>query len=69
MKFILKAPVLVKPWKGVRDVSNFGRKCPTLVDLAAMSENDRKTIDLEDCLNMEIYSRNVRVKEMLFGSF
>lgn len=55
-----KAPVPVRSWRGVRNVENFGRKCPTLADLNASPENERKNRRLEDCLNMAIYSTNVR---------
>lgn len=49
----------VKPWKGIRDVTNFGRKCPTLEDLSKMTKEYRRAVDTENCLNMAIYSPNV----------
>lgn len=52
----------VKPWKKVQDVQEFGRKCPTLKDLEQMTDKERHSTDLEDCLNMAIYSPNVRPK-------
>ncbi|KAG4079302.1 hypothetical protein HA402_007994 [Bradysia odoriphaga] len=54
-----KAPVPVKPWKNIQDVREFGRKCPILTDLAKMTEEERRATDLEDCLNMAIYSPNL----------
>lgn len=51
----------VNPWYGIKDARNFGRKCPVLKDVAKLTEWERRTTDLEDCLNMAIYSPNVRL--------
>lgn len=68
-KPILQAPVPVKPWLGIRDARNFGHKCPVLDDLLKMSENVTKTVDLEDCLSLEIYTPKVRFQAWNFSSF
>lgn len=58
-----KAPVPIKPWFRVHNAENYGRKCPTFDDLNGMTENERKNSgDLEDCLNMAIYTTDVREK-------
>lgn len=59
-RIVSKAPVPVKPWRGVRNAENHGRACPYLGDLTEVPENERKNIDIEDCLTMAIYSTNVR---------
>lgn len=64
---ISKAPVPIRPWKRVYNAQNYGRKCPTLEDLNKLTENELKTTDVEDCLNMAIYSTNVRFHFTLNG--
>lgn len=49
----------MKPWIGIRSAEEFGPKCPTVLDLTQMSENERKSNDVEDCLNMAIYTKDV----------
>lgn len=57
---ILQAPVPIRLWKGIFNAQNYGRKCPTLEDLLKLTENELRKTDVEDCLNMAIYSKNVR---------
>lgn len=54
-----QAPVPVKAWQGVRSAENYGQSCPTYAMLAKMSEEDRKQGDIEDCLNLNIYTKQV----------
>ncbi|XP_055302443.1 glutactin-like [Sitodiplosis mosellana] len=54
-----KAPVPIKPWNGVRNAETYGTKCPTLHDLNEMAPSEREKKDLEDCLNMAIYTTNL----------
>lgn len=54
-----KAPVPIKPWNGVRNAARYGTKCPTLDDLKQMTQSQRESKDLEDCLIMAIFSTNV----------
>lgn len=56
-----KAPVPIRPWNGIRDAKTFGPKCPTLGDLNEMIATEREKKDLEDCLNMAIYTTNVLI--------
>lgn len=55
-----KAPVPIKPWDGIRNAENYGRKCPTLYDLKGLQRNAARNEDLEDCLIMAIFSTKVR---------
>lgn len=57
--FSCQAPVPIKPWHGTRNAENFGTRCPTLDDLNGMTESERESGDLEDCLRMAVYSPNV----------
>lgn len=61
-----KAPVPVKQWHGVQNAEHHGRACPFLGDLVKMPANERKNIDIEDCLTMAIYSTNVRSMRIKF---
>lgn len=56
----MKAPVPIRPWKGIYNAQNYGRKCPTLDDLQKLTPNELKNTDVENCLNMAIYTTNVR---------
>lgn len=58
-----QAPVPIKPWNGVRSAEIYGTKCPTLQDLNEMPQSEREKTDLEDCLNMAIYTTNVKTKD------
>lgn len=57
-----KAPVPVKPWNGIRNAEHYGTKCPTLQELKQMTQSERDSKDLEDCLIMAVFSGNVRMK-------
>lgn len=54
-----QAPVPVKPWEGIRSAEDYGQSCPTYPRLAKMSEAERKMGDIEDCLNLDIYTKQV----------
>ncbi|XP_031618955.1 glutactin-like [Contarinia nasturtii] len=54
-----KAPVPIKPWQGIHNAESYGTKCPTLEDLDKMTYSQREKIDLEDCLNMAVYTTNL----------
>lgn len=62
---ISKAPVPIRPWKGIYNAQNYGRKCPTVEDLKKLNQSELKNTDVEDCLNMAIYSTNVRINCIL----
>lgn len=54
-----KAPVPIKPWNGIRNAKNYGTECPTFQDLDELIQSERDGEDVEDCLNMAIFSTNV----------
>lgn len=54
-----QAPVPIKRWNGIRNAENYGRKCPTVDDLKSLHRNEGRNEDLEDCLNMAIFSTKV----------
>lgn len=53
-----KAPTPVLPWTGVRDATQIGRECPTTANTMAANS----TVDLEDCLNLSVYSTNLTTR-------
>lgn len=55
-----KAPVPIGPWKGIRNAQKFGIQCPRLELLAEIAQKESENIDVEDCLNVAIYSTSVR---------
>ncbi|XP_055856850.1 glutactin [Episyrphus balteatus] len=50
-----KAPVERLPWKNIRDASKYGLRCPEINTINNNNLND----DLEDCLNLCVYSKNL----------
>lgn len=56
---IFKAPVPIRPWNGIYNARNYGKKCPTLEDIKQLPKSQLKNTDVEDCLNMAIFSKNV----------
>lgn len=57
---ISQAPIPIKPWNGIRNAEHYGIKCPTIGDLKALRQKNLNNEDLEDCLNMAIFSTKVR---------
>lgn len=55
-----KAPIPIRPWKGIRNAQKFGIQCPTLENIENIIQKERKNVDIEDCLSMAIYSTSVR---------
>lgn len=49
----------VGPWEGIRSAEDYGQDCPTYERLSKMSEAERKKGDIEDCLNLDIYTKQV----------
>lgn len=60
-----KAPMPKKEWSGIIDGSKYGRRCPVSSHL---SQADNDSIDLEDCLTLCVYTRNVS-KAFLYRRF
>lgn len=56
-----EAPVPVEPWTGVRNAQTLGTQCPTMALLDKIKQQESKHIDVEDCLNMAIFSTSVRI--------
>lgn len=56
-----KEPVPIGPWKGIRNAQTFGTQCPRLEILDEIVQKERENVDVEDCLNMAIYSTSVRI--------
>lgn len=55
-----QAPVPIGPWTGVRDARTFGTQCPRMELLDKIKQQESAHIDVEDCLNMAIYTTSVR---------
>lgn len=56
-----KAPVPIRPWNGVRNAQKFGIQCPCFDNIEDILRKEGANIDIEDCLNMAIYSPSVRI--------
>lgn len=55
----------VGPWEGIRSAEDYGQDCPTYERLSKMSEAERKMGDIEDCLNLDIYTKQVNKQNSL----
>lgn len=62
-----KAPVPIRPWKGVRNAQKFGIQCPTMDNIDEIIQKESEKIDIEDCLSMAIYSTSVRIRIYIGG--
>ncbi|XP_052862722.1 glutactin-like [Anopheles cruzii] len=56
-----KAPVPVKPWDGIQDVSVRGRAAPNYNDIKKIPE-DQRTVELEDCISLCVYTKDTAAK-------
>ncbi|XP_053668307.1 glutactin-like [Anopheles marshallii] len=56
-----KAPIPVKPWGGVQDVSVRGRGAPCYGDLKKLPK-DQLSADLEDCISLCVYTKDTSAK-------
>lgn len=59
-----KAPAPIQPWTGIRNARNYGIQCPSWENLEEIMRNEHDNIDVEDCLNMAIYSTSVRTNPL-----
>ncbi|GAB0086093.1 Carboxylic ester hydrolase [Sergentomyia squamirostris] len=55
-----KAPVPISPWEGVRDVTKYGKPCPSVDNILSMLL-DNSTTELEDCINLCVYTKDLSV--------
>ncbi|GAB0086094.1 Carboxylic ester hydrolase [Sergentomyia squamirostris] len=55
-----KAPVPISPWKGVRDATKYGKPCPSVDNILSMLL-DNSTTELEDCINLCVYTKDFSV--------
>ncbi|GAB0089471.1 hypothetical protein DMENIID0001_040140 [Sergentomyia squamirostris] len=55
-----KAPVPIAPWEGVRDVTKYGKPCPSIGNVMTLSK-DKITPELEDCINLCVYTTDFSV--------
>lgn len=58
-KFLFQAPVPVRRWNGVKDATKYGRACPQLGITDKLNETELSMGDLEDCLSLAIYTKDV----------
>lgn len=54
----MQAPVPVKPWKGIKNAIQMGQSC--VQGGRIMSKPIDTSTDIEDCLNMNIFTSSVR---------
>lgn len=57
-----KPPVKRLPWRHVLDATTYGRRCPVITTVAELSEDELKQ-DLEDCLNLCVYTKNLTAQQ------
>uniref|UniRef100_A0A0K8VHK1 Carboxylic ester hydrolase n=1 Tax=Bactrocera latifrons TaxID=174628 RepID=A0A0K8VHK1_BACLA len=57
-----KPPVNRRPWQGTYDARNFGKRCPVITSVGKLNANQLQE-DLEDCLNLSVYSKNLAAKQ------
>lgn len=58
-----KPPIPIEPWDGIRNAENYAKNCSTLKSLRHLPESERHRIDLEDCLNLDVYTSNTNFIE------
>lgn len=63
-----KAPTPALPWTGTRDATKVGRECPTFMN-TMFKEKFNETEDLEDCLNLSVYTTNVSARHPVMVYF
>ncbi|XP_053685658.1 glutactin-like [Sabethes cyaneus] len=66
-EFRFRAPRKTLPWKGVRNVTEFGLPCPQLMTMS--SHSSRNSVeDLEDCLTLSVFTSDLTSRNpvMLF---
>uniref|UniRef100_A0A1A9W502 Carboxylic ester hydrolase n=1 Tax=Glossina brevipalpis TaxID=37001 RepID=A0A1A9W502_9MUSC len=56
-----KLAVKRKPWTQILNTSNYGRRCPSLSSINKI-QNDQIKDDLEDCLNLCVYTKDLDVR-------
>lgn len=59
--FDSQAPVPVKPWRGIRSADSFGQECPSYSNFDDVEASIERGVDVEDCLNMNIFTPNYNV--------
>ncbi|XP_067648579.1 glutactin [Eurosta solidaginis] len=57
-----KPPKSRSPWYGTFDARDFGKRCPVITNLAQINSSQLKE-DLEDCLNLSVYTKNLDIKQ------
>lgn len=62
-----QAPVPIGPWKGIRNAQIYGIQCPRLELLDEIKQKESENVDVEDCLNVAIYSTLVRSINLVCG--
>lgn len=55
----MQAPIPIKSWKGIRNAEIYGTRCPAIENLNELQQNAANNKDLEDCLNMAVFSTDV----------
>lgn len=53
-----KPPVPIQPWSGIRKADKYGAQFPVIKTIAKLTP-DKLTPDLEDCLTLNVFSRDV----------
>lgn len=56
-----EAPVPIGPWKGIRNAQIYGIQCPRLEILDEIKQKEGENVDVEDCLNVAIFSTSVGI--------
>ncbi|XP_023305877.1 glutactin [Lucilia cuprina] len=56
-----KPPIKRLPWRHVLDATTYGRRCPVITTISQLSNAEMKQ-DLEDCLNLCVYTKNLTAK-------
>ncbi|XP_055691284.1 glutactin-like [Lutzomyia longipalpis] len=54
-----KKPVPIAPWSGVKDATKHGREFPSGKNFHEISDEERFSPDLEDCLSLCVYSTDL----------
>ncbi|XP_069967275.1 glutactin isoform X2 [Bactrocera oleae] len=57
-----KPPVSRRPWQGTFDARNFGKRCPVITTVGKLNA-EQLAEDLEDCLNLNVYTKNLAAKQ------
>lgn len=50
----------VSEWSSVRNAEKHGEMCPQWEIISKLTEVELKSRDLEDCLSLSVYTKNVR---------